>query len=61
MIRLYVRSHGFQAVARAAKVRWTSLKNVVDGDWLPGPKMLDYFGLKKIADGQYAPDVEGLF
>ena len=61
MIRLYVLSHGFQSVADATQTRWIDLKKVIDGDWFPGPKVLHYFGLKKIGDKQYAPDVEGLF
>lgn len=60
MIRLYVQVHGFQEVADATQTRWTDLHKVIDGDWFPGPKLLNFFGLKKVSEKHYAPDVEGI-
>jgi hypothetical protein len=60
MIRLYVTAHGFQALADATQTRWMYLHKVVNGDWFPGSRLLDYFGLKQISGHRYVPDVEGI-
>ena len=59
MIR-YVGIHSRTELSKAANVHYTDICKMLAGHKEPSKKVVSFFGLKKVTDGWYQSDVDGI-